>query len=116
MRIWLIRAAIAVAAGLTIAAVWERLPGMTSTRLLLYMVILFPYGLYTVVTRERGPHLAVLLGGLLLLAGLWLWVVLRNPAAGGPSLLVAVIAHLIATTVIGVTVMMLGKRARSVNP
>src|SRR6266545_222699 len=105
MRIWLTRAAIAVAAGLTIAAVWERLPGMTSTRLLLYMVILFPYGLYTVVTRERGPHVTVLLGGLLLLAGLWIWVMLRDPASGGLSLL--------ASTVIGISSMVLGKRARA---
>ena|SRR6185295_2416336 len=111
MRTWLTRAAIAAAAGLTIAGVWERLPGMTSTRLLLYMVILFPYGLFLVMTRDRGPHLAVLLGGVLLLAALWLWVMLD-----GLSLLSAVVTHLIAATVIGITVMRLGKRARSVNP
>jgi len=111
MRTWLTRAAIAAAAGLTVAGVWERLPGMTSTRLLLYMVILFPYGLYAVMTRDRGPHLAVLLGGALLLAGLWLWVLL-----GGLSLLAAVVTHLIASTVIGITATRLGKRARSVNP
>src|SRR5262245_58236407 len=108
MRTWLTRAAIAVAAGLTIAGVWGRLPGMTSTRLLLYMVILFPCGLYTVMTRDRGPHLAVLLGGSLLLSGLWLWVML-----GGLSLFPAVVTHLIASTVIGITATRLGKRARA---
>jgi hypothetical protein len=88
---------------------------MTSTRLLLYMVILFPYGLYALVTRDRGPHLAVLLGGLLLLAGLWLWVMLQDPASGGPTLPFAVVAHLIASTILGITVTTLGRRARSVN-
>ncbi len=116
MRISLVRAAIVLTAGLTAAAVWERLPGMTSTRLLLYMVILFPYGLYAVMTRDRGPHLPVLLGGLTFLAGLWIWALLRDPAAGGPSLLAAMITHLVGSTVIGVTVMALGKRGRSVNP
>jgi hypothetical protein len=116
MRIWLIRAAIAVAAGLTLAGFWERMPGMTSTRLLLYMVILFPYGLYALVTRDRGPHLAVLLGGLLLLAGLWLWVMLQEPAFGGPTLLFAVVTHLIASTVLGIIVTTLGKRSRPVSP
>lgn len=114
MRIWLIRAAIAVAAGLTVAGFWERMPGMTSTRVLLYLVILFPYGLYVLTTRDRGPHLAVLLGGLLLLAGLWVWVMLRAPVSGGPTLLFAVVTHLVASTVIGITVTTLGRRGRSV--
>jgi tryptophan-rich sensory protein len=113
MRTWLTRAAIVVAAGLTLAAVWERMPGMSHNRLILYPVILFPYGLYAVMTRDRGPHLAVLLGGVLLLAGLWLWVVLQDPASGGLSLPVAVVTHLIATTILGITVTLLGRRARS---
>lgn len=113
MRTWLTRAAIVVAAGVTLAALWERLPGMSHNLLILYPVILFPYGLYAVMTRDRGPHLAVLLAGVLLLAGLWLWVVLRDPASGGPSLFVAVVTHLIASTILGITVMLLGKRARS---
>jgi tryptophan-rich sensory protein len=115
MRTWLTRAAIAVAAGLTVVAVWERLPGMTSTRLMLYMVVLFPYALYAVMTRNRGPHHAALLGGLLFLASLWLWVILQDPASGGPSLLAAMVTHLLVSTVIGITVMTLGKRARSVR-
>jgi tryptophan-rich sensory protein len=116
MRTWLTWAAIAVVAGLTFAAFWERMPGMTSTRLLLYLVILFPYGLYAVMAHDRGPHRAVLLGGLAVLAGLWLWVMLRDPASGGLSLLAAVIVHLIATTAIGITVMTLGKRSHRSPP
>lgn len=115
MRIWLTRTAIVLVAGLTAAAFWERMPGMTTNRLVLYMVILFPYGLYTVMTRNRGPHHTVLLGGLAFLAGLWLWVMLQDPASGGPSLLSAVVTHLIASTVLGITVMLLGKRARAVR-
>jgi tryptophan-rich sensory protein len=114
MRIWLIRAVIVAAAGLTLAGFWERMPGMTDNRLILYPVLLFPYGLYLLMTRERGPHLAVLLGGVVLLAGLWLWVLLRDAAFGGPTLFFAVVTHLIASTVIGITVMTLGRRARSV--
>lgn len=108
MRTWLTRAAILVAAVLTLAAVWEQLPGMSANRLILYPVLLFPYGLYAVMTRGRGPHLAVLLGGVLFLAGLWLWVLLQ----GSPSLLSAVVTHLIASTVIGITATLLGRRAR----
>lgn len=63
------------------------------------------------MARDRGPHHAALLGGLLLLAGLWLWVLLD-----GLPLLAAVVTHLVASTVIGITVMTLGKRARSVSP
>lgn len=116
MRTWLTRAAIVAAACLTAAAFWERMPGMTSTRLMLYLVILFPYGLYAVMTRNPGPHHTVLLGGLVFLAGLWLWVMLQDPASGGPSLVSAVVAHLIASTVLGITVMLLGKRARLSPP
>ena len=90
MRIWLLRATIVAAAGLTLAGFWERMPGMTDNRLILYPVLLFPYALYALMTRERGPHLAVLLGGVVLLAGLWLWVILQEPASGGPTLLFAV--------------------------
>lgn len=113
MRIWLIRAAIAVAAGLTLAAFWARMPGMTDNRLILYPVLLFPYGLFALTTRERGPHLTVLLGGVLLLAGLWLWVLLQDQASGGPTLLFAVVTYLIASTVIGITVTVLGRRSRA---
>jgi hypothetical protein len=115
MRTWLTRAAIVAAAGLTAAAFWGRMPGMTTNRLMLYMVILFPYGLYAVMTRNRGSHHAVLLGGLAFLAGLWLWVMLKAPGSGGPSTLSAVVTHLIASTVLGITVMLLGKRARAVR-
>lgn len=113
MRIWLLRSAIVVAAGLTLAGFWERMPGMTDNRLILYPVLLFPYALYALMTRERGPHLAVLLGGVLLLAGLWLWVLLQDPASGGPTLLFAVVTHLIASTVIGITGTVLGRGART---
>ena len=116
MRIWLLRAAIAVAAGLTLAGFWERMPGMTDNRLILYPVLLFPYALYALVTRERGPHLSVLLGGVLLLAALWLWVMLQDPASGGPTLLFAVVTYLIAATVIGITATVMGRRARSISP
>ena len=116
MRIWLLRAAIVVAAGLTLAGFWERMPGMTDNRLILYPVLLFPYGLFLLMTRERGLHLAVLFGGVLFLAGLWLWVLLRDPASGGPTLLFAVVTHLIASTILGITVTTLGKRSRSVSP
>ena len=68
-----------------------------------------------VMTRERGPHLAVLFGGVLLLAGLWLWVILQDPASGGPTLLFAVVTYLIAATVIGITATVIGRRARSVS-
>lgn len=112
MRTWLTRAAIGVAAVLTLAGVWDQFPGMTSNRLILYPVLLFPYGLYTMMTRHRGPHLVVLLGGALFLAGLWLWVLLQGPASGGPSLLSVVVTHLIASTVIGITATLLGRRAR----
>ena len=115
MHTWLPRAAIAIAAVLTLAAVWERLPGMTSNRFILYPVLLFPYGLYALMTRGRGPHLAVLLGGVLLLAGLWLWVLLQGPDSGGLSLMSAVVTHLVASTVIGITATLLGRRAR-LNP
>jgi hypothetical protein len=116
MRTWLTRAAIVLVAGLTFAAFWERMPGMTTNRLMLYLVILFPYGLYMVMTRDSGPHHTVLLGGLVFLAGLWLWVMLQSPATGGPSTLSAVVTHLIASTVLGITVMLLGKRARRPQP
>jgi len=112
MRIWLLRVAIAVAAGLTLAGFWERMPGMTDNRLILYPVLLFPYALFALMTRERGPHLSLLLGWMLLLAGLWLWVVLRDQASGGPTLLFAVLAHLIGSTVIGITAVAWGRRAR----
>jgi len=107
MQTWLARAAIVAAAGLTLAGIWQRMPAMSASLLLLYLVALFPYGLYTVMARGHGPHLAAALGGALLLGGLWLWVLL-----GGPSLFVAVVTHLIASTVIGITVMLLGKRSR----
>jgi uncharacterized membrane protein YjjB (DUF3815 family) len=110
MHTWLLRAAIAIAAVLTLVAVWEQLPGTSANRLILYPVLLFPYGLYAVMTRDRGSHLAVLLGGVLFLAGLWLWVLLQ-----GPALLSAVVTHLIASTVIGITATLLGRRAR-INP
>jgi tryptophan-rich sensory protein len=116
MRIWPLRAAIVVAAGLTVAGFWERMPGMTDNRLILYPVLLFPYALYALMTRERGPHLAVLLGGVLLLAGLWLWVMIQDPASGGPTLLFAVVTYLIASTVIGITATVLGRRSRPVSP
>ncbi len=112
MRIWLVWVAIVVAAGLTLAGFWERMPGMTDNRLILYPVLLFPYGLFALTTRQRGPHLAVTLGGVLLLAGLWLWVLVQDPAAGGPTLLFAVVTHLVASTVIGITVMTLAGRFR----
>ena len=115
MRIWLLRATIVVAAGLTLAGFWERMPGMTDNRLILYPVLLFPYGLFLLMTRGRGRHLAVLWGGALLLAGLWLWVVLQDPASGGPTLLFAVVTHLVASTVIGITGTVLGRRFRSVS-
>lgn len=115
MRTWLTRAAIALAAALTLAAVWEHLPGVTPNRLILYPVLLFPYALYALMTRGRGPHIAVLLGGVLFLAGLWVWVLLQGPASGVPSLLSAVVTHLIASTVIGITGLLVGRRTR-VNP
>ncbi|HBL29516.1 MAG TPA: hypothetical protein DD490_22000 [Acidobacteria bacterium] len=107
MQIQLTRAAIVVAAGLTLAGIWQRMPAMSASLLLLYLVALFPYGLYAVMSRGRGPHLAAALGGALLLGGLWLAVLL-----GGPSLFAAVVTHLVASTVIGITVMWLGKRSR----
>jgi len=115
MRTWLLRATIVVAAGLTLAGFWERMPGMTDNRLILYPVLLFPYGLFLLMTREPGRHLAVLLGGALLLAGLWLWVVLQDQASGGPTLLFAVVTHLVGSTVIGISGTVLRRRFRSVS-
>lgn len=112
MRIWILRAVIVVAAGLTLAGFWERMPEMTDNRLILYPVLLFPYALFLLMTRENGPHLAVLFGGALLLSGLWLWVMIQDPASGGPTLLFAVVTYLVATTVIGITATVLGRRFR----
>lgn len=112
MHTWLTRAVIVVAAGLTLAAAWERLPGTTPNRLLFYPVVLFPYALFALTTRQGGRHLTVLLGGLALLAGLWLWVLVQDPASGGPSLVFAVVTHLVASTALGILVTGMAKRRR----
>jgi hypothetical protein len=112
MRTWLTRTAIVVAAGLTMAAAWERLSGFSSNQFLFYPVLLFPYALFALTTRQEGRHLPALFAGMAGLAGLWLWVLVQAPASGGPSLVFAVVAHLIASTVLGVLVTRLGRRRR----
>lgn len=109
MQTWLTRAAIVVAAGLTLAAVWERLPGMSSNQFLFYPAILFPYALFALTTRRGGRHLLLVLAGVIALAGLWLWVLVQDPASGGPSLVFAVVTHLVASTVLGIAVTVLGR-------
>lgn len=103
---------IVVAAGLTAAAAWDRLGGITTSKILLYLVILFPYALFAVIVRQNGRHQSFAFGGLLAVAGLWLWVLLQDQASGGLSLFAAVIIHLVACTVLGLAVTVLGKRAR----
>ena len=112
MQTWLTRTAIVVAAGLTLAAVWERLPEFSSNQFLLYPAILFPYALFALTTRQGGRHMTVLLGGVIVLAGFWLWVLVQESASGGPSLVFAVVTHLLASTVLGITVTVLGRRTR----
>jgi hypothetical protein len=116
MLTWLTRAAIAVAAGVTFAAVWIRLPGLGANELVLYPFVLFPYALFALMTRDRGAHLALLLGGTLFLIGLWLWVLVREPGPGGPSVFAATVTHLVTATVVGIIVMLLGRRARQSPP
>lgn len=110
MHTWLTRAVIVVAAGLTLAAVWERLPGSSPNHLLLFVTALFPYALFAMTTRQEGRHLPVLLGGVIALAVLWLWVLVQAPGSGGPSLVAAVVTHLVGSTVLGIIVTVLGRR------
>lgn len=112
MQTWLTRAAIVVAAGLTLAAVLERLPETSTNQLLFYPVLLFPYALFALTTRQGGRHLTLVLAGMIALAGLWLWVLVQDPASGGPSLISAVVTHLVASTVLGITVTVMGRRRR----
>lgn len=109
------RCALAAAFAITLYGLWLRLPEMISPRIVLYLVVLFPFAFLAMAIRSNPDRrlLAWVGGGSLLFAGLWAWVVLGG-TTHGPSTPLAVILHIALGAVVGIPAVILGKRARRV--
>lgn len=109
------RCALAAALAITLYGLWLRLPEMISSRIVLYLVVLFPFAFLAMAIGSNPDRrlLAWVRGGALLFAGLWAWVVLGGTTYG-PSTYLAVILHIVLGAVVGIPAVILGKRARRV--
>lgn len=107
------RGALAGAIALTMYTLWQRMPEVTASRIIFYLVVLFPYAFLAMTLRDPSDRrlLNLVLGGTLLFMGLWIWALLAGPA-DGPSTPLAVILHIILGAVVGIPAVILGKRAR----
>jgi hypothetical protein len=107
------RCALAGAIAMTLYALWQRLPEMTTSRMFLYLVVLFPYAFLAMIIHSNLDRrlLAWVRGGSLLFVGLWAWAALGGTQYG-PSTYQAVIFHVVLGALVGIPAVMVGKRTR----